>query len=312
VVTRWSASSSAAEAAHPTRSPSSSDTPHLAEDAAPGEPLHERSYDLRGFGVHGVEVAQLVNTSRATTIRASIERGSSEEDRARLHFRHASLDVRASRSVHAEIERVLADAWARPVLRFYDVKDAVRINLVPSHYSPPSVLPATDVDQLIECIRATVEPRSWDTVEGADIQSKNLVLVVTATPRVHRGIKRYLGVPESSRNFDVEINTFRGIGEAGFKVFATVLLLGSEAFEAGDHDRTVHFMQKAHRLAPTWDAGMDFVRFVAASRQLCEFLRNDSKWRVLLVRLERGTLTDPDIRGMEGAIETKDADAGRW
>ena len=116
----------------------------------------------------------------------------------------------AARSVHAEIERLLVDACARPVLRFYDVKDLVakiraapeqEIELGPSSYRPPTVEPAIEVDQLIECIRATVEPRSWDTVEDAlatawptsFIQSKNNVLVVLTTPEVHGRIARYLG-----------------------------------------------------------------------------------------------------------------------
>ncbi|MHC4547210.1 MAG: hypothetical protein ACYTEZ_00400 [Planctomycetota bacterium] len=99
------------------------------------------------------------------------------------------------------------EAVDKPVLQFYDVKDLVakisdfpgqEINLVPSKYQPPEeeeeLEPVSpfEVDALIEVIKTTVEPESWDTIEGADIQPKNNVLVVTTTPEIHQKIGRFL------------------------------------------------------------------------------------------------------------------------
>ncbi|MHC4934232.1 MAG: tetratricopeptide repeat protein, partial [Planctomycetota bacterium] len=100
------------------------------------------------------------------------------------------------------------EALDKPVLQFYDVKDLVakisdfpgqEINLVPSKYQPPEVddeeLEPTspfEVDSLIEVIRQTIEPESWDTIEGANIEPKNNVLVVTTTPEIHQKIGSFL------------------------------------------------------------------------------------------------------------------------
>ncbi|MEE8104237.1 MAG: hypothetical protein V3T86_01735 [Planctomycetota bacterium] len=95
------------------------------------------------------------------------------------------------------------EALAKPVLRFYDVKDLVakiqdfpgqEINLVPSKYQPPEEeepeepVSPFEVDQLIEVIQLTVDPPSWDTIEGASIEPKNNVLVIRTTPEVHAKI----------------------------------------------------------------------------------------------------------------------------
>ncbi|MHC4340196.1 MAG: hypothetical protein ACYSX0_08295 [Planctomycetota bacterium] len=100
------------------------------------------------------------------------------------------------------------EALDKPVLQFYDVKDLVakisdfpgqEINLVPSKYQPPDMddeeLEPTspfEVDSLIEVIRQTIEPESWDTIEGANIEPKNNVLVVTTTPEIHQKIGSFL------------------------------------------------------------------------------------------------------------------------
>jgi len=99
------------------------------------------------------------------------------------------------------------EAVDKPVLQFYDVKDLVakisdfpgqEINLVPSKYQPPEEMEELEptspfeVDALIEVIKQTVEPESWDTIEGADIQPKNNVLVVRTTQEVHGKIGRFL------------------------------------------------------------------------------------------------------------------------
>jgi type II secretory pathway component GspD/PulD (secretin) len=99
------------------------------------------------------------------------------------------------------------EAIDQPVLQFYDVKDLVakiqdfpgsEINLVPSKYQPPEAGEAAEpkspfeVEQLIEVIKQTIEPQSWETVPGANVEPKNNVLVITQTPEVHRKIGQFL------------------------------------------------------------------------------------------------------------------------
>jgi type II secretory pathway component GspD/PulD (secretin) len=100
------------------------------------------------------------------------------------------------------------EALDKAVLQFYDVKDLVakisdfpgqEINLVPSKYQPPEpmdedVEPTSpfEVDSLMDVIRLTIEPDSWDTVETANIEPKNNVLVITTTPEIHRKIGQFL------------------------------------------------------------------------------------------------------------------------
>ncbi len=100
------------------------------------------------------------------------------------------------------------EAIDKPILQFYDVKDLVakisdfpgqEINLVPSKYQPPDTGDADvdpvspfEVDQLQEVIKQTIDQESWDTVEGAEIQVKNNVLVITQTPETHQRIAQFL------------------------------------------------------------------------------------------------------------------------
>jgi len=100
------------------------------------------------------------------------------------------------------------EALDKPVLQFYDVKDLVakitdfpgqEINLVPSKYQPPEPTDldaepgsAFEVDTLMDVIRTTIAPDSWDTIDGANIEPKNNVLVVTTTPEIHRQIGSFL------------------------------------------------------------------------------------------------------------------------
>jgi len=99
------------------------------------------------------------------------------------------------------------EALDQPILEFYDVKDLVakisdfpgqEINLVPSKYQPPEPpelqepLPAFEIDALIEVIRQTIQPESWDTIEGAMIEPKNNVLVVVTTPEIHQRVGAFL------------------------------------------------------------------------------------------------------------------------
>ncbi len=48
------------------------------------------------------------------------------------------------------------------------------------------------VDVIVELIRLTVYPTSWDSFEGVDIQPKRTSLFVNTLPTVHAGIKRLL------------------------------------------------------------------------------------------------------------------------
>ncbi len=85
------------------------------------------------------------------------------------------------------------------VLQFYDVKDLVRPvynylghdgpNLEPPPEDPNDT--RLEIDDLIEVIRATVEPTSWG-VDGSDIQPKNGVLVVRATESTHQRLRAYV------------------------------------------------------------------------------------------------------------------------
>jgi len=92
-------------------------------------------------------------------------------------------------------------------LRFYDVKDLVSpIRDYPGGGGPGSAAagagetapadPEADarpyVHDLIEDLRAVVEPALWKSVDGAEIQTKNNVLVVTATDAIHGRIAVFL------------------------------------------------------------------------------------------------------------------------
>ncbi|MHC4849015.1 MAG: type II secretion system protein GspD [Planctomycetota bacterium] len=100
------------------------------------------------------------------------------------------------------------EAADKAVLQFYDVKDLVakisdypgqEINLVPSKYQPPEEEEAAEpqspfeIDSLIDVIKQTIDPTSWETIENADIQVKTGVLVVNTSPDVHRAIGKFLG-----------------------------------------------------------------------------------------------------------------------
>jgi Flp pilus assembly secretin CpaC/tetratricopeptide (TPR) repeat protein len=100
------------------------------------------------------------------------------------------------------------EAADKAVLQFYDVKDLVakisdypgqEINLVPSKYQPPEEAEEAEpqspfeIDSLIDVIKQTIQPESWETIENADIQVKTGVLVVNTSPEVHRAIGKFLG-----------------------------------------------------------------------------------------------------------------------
>jgi len=126
-----------------------------------------------------------------------------EADTLRKQIRELSdrLKQRADLKAPQDVEQ-------RAVQRFYDVGGLVqRIRdaapypvcvLRPSKYSEPEgfeepeACAPFEIDMLIDLARQLVEPESWDTVENADIQVKQSLLVVTQIPRVHRKLEALL------------------------------------------------------------------------------------------------------------------------
>ncbi|MEM8884571.1 MAG: hypothetical protein AAGD14_10910 [Planctomycetota bacterium] len=95
----------------------------------------------------------------------------------------------------------------RVVRRTYDVRDLVRprrerrerlFELLPSNYQPPEEaefpedLSSIDLDSLIDMIRTTIEPASWETVENADIQVRAGHLMIHTIPRVQGKVEAFL------------------------------------------------------------------------------------------------------------------------
>jgi len=103
--------------------------------------------------------------------------------------------------------RARVEGRQRVSMRMYDVSDLTApitdstldySNLIPSRYQRPEsgadMEPRSpyQVDWLIELIRTTVEPETWDTIESADIMAKNGWLFVNTIPRVHERIVKSL------------------------------------------------------------------------------------------------------------------------
>ena len=92
------------------------------------------------------------------------------------------------------------------ITRAYDVADLsgknldqrmAMANLLPSNYAPSErdveePRSPFQVDMLIELIRSTIEPDTWDELEGASIEPKNNRLFVTTAGRVHARIARLI------------------------------------------------------------------------------------------------------------------------
>jgi hypothetical protein len=115
---------------------------------------------------------------------------------------------RLTRMLTERSERLRAE-WPETAVdqRFYEVGDFLspvvdsrlrETNLIPSKFQTPERdedqfwRGSQSVDWLIEVIRQTVEPESWDTIEGADIQPRGPRLIITTSARVHRGIEELL------------------------------------------------------------------------------------------------------------------------
>ncbi|MFB3065670.1 MAG: hypothetical protein ACE10D_04055, partial [Planctomycetota bacterium] len=97
----------------------------------------------------------------------------------------------------------ISEATEDLILQFFDVKDLVarisdfpgeEINLFPSKYTPPEPdegdepEPPFNADQLIELVRNTIEPESWDAIEGVAIEAKNNILVIKTTREIQRKV----------------------------------------------------------------------------------------------------------------------------
>ena len=93
------------------------------------------------------------------------------------------------------------------IRRFYDVSNLTTLvadqllepsNLGVSMYNAPEPRELAEssspfeIDSLIDLIRMTIEPETWDAIEGASIEPKNSQLIVTNIPRVQQGIKAML------------------------------------------------------------------------------------------------------------------------
>ena len=114
--------------------------------------------------------------------------------------------ARLTALLEAHAQRARPDAAKVPVVRIYDVSDLCApvqdevmepTNVFPSRSKAseievPEPRRPYDVDQLIDLMRYTVEPSSWDMLEGADIQPKNNRLFITTLPRVHDKVARLL------------------------------------------------------------------------------------------------------------------------
>ena len=115
------------------------------------------------------------------------------------------------------------DVAGRPVLRIYEMGDLVlparnalpevRSDLIPSKFKHGEPREETEpcapfeVDFFIDIMRQVIEPETWDSVEGADIQVKNNRLFINNLPRVHKKITPFLAAMRraADRNLRVEI-----------------------------------------------------------------------------------------------------------
>ena len=119
-------------------------------------------------------------------------------------------DLKARIRALSEALKQRADARApdgRPVLQFHELGDLVMrlpessvdsVNLLQSRYQPPEAdmwlepHSAFDFDYLMEIIRTTIEPATWEEIEGAEIKPLMNRLLITQIPRVQRKIAALL------------------------------------------------------------------------------------------------------------------------
>lgn len=174
-------------------------------------------------------------------------------------------------SCQAEVERAVLD--------FYDVKDLCAPLPCDANVSSDAAPdPRPDAEDLIETIRATVEPASWARIEGADIQSKNNVLVVRTTPAVHAALARFLlDVRRGSQPPEgpAEVGTLmvENHGDLPILICAGTLLSGGKQNRQVGQD----FLVKPRSTVPVdafcvepgrWEAGEDFTVEIAQAASI--------------------------------------------
>lgn len=127
--------------------------------------------------------------------------GQDDDDAA---LREKIEQVTAELEKRAEARK--APVAQRVVLETYDVADLcspvrdevmAATNLRPSRYEPPDAeeegeARPYEIDMIIELVRQTVAPSTWDTIEGADMMPKGSRLLVATIPDVHARIAALL------------------------------------------------------------------------------------------------------------------------
>ena len=138
--------------------------------------------------------------SLALGLGALTVRGQGTDDEADLRRRIRALSDELQQ--RADRPRAGNKPDARAEVRMHDVGDLIMrrpesaggmVDLLPSKFAIPKVdanEPSSflEIDSLIEIVKQTIEPESWETVENADIQYVRNALVVTNVPRVHKKI----------------------------------------------------------------------------------------------------------------------------
>ncbi|MEM8884573.1 MAG: hypothetical protein AAGD14_10920 [Planctomycetota bacterium] len=135
------------------------------------------------------------------TVTVSGQEGEAEKLRERIRALTELLEQRADAEVDPAREA------KKPRLRVYDVADLCKVTygaqpeavyLVPSKFTPPEqsepawTVRGFEIDALIDMVRSTIEPASWETIEGAEIQVKTGRLFIYTIDRVHKKIERFL------------------------------------------------------------------------------------------------------------------------
>ena len=129
--------------------------------------------------------------------------GAGEENDLKRRIRALSEELKQ----RADARAPKPGAVGRPVLRFHEIGDLVMahwasagdsVNLLPSNYKAPEQPELAEPhvpfpeDVLIELIRQTIEPATWEEIEGVDIQASLNRLIVKQIPRVQRKIDALL------------------------------------------------------------------------------------------------------------------------
>ncbi|MHC4953865.1 MAG: hypothetical protein ACYTGZ_08240 [Planctomycetota bacterium] len=120
-------------------------------------------------------------------------------------------------------------AVLRPVSRIYEIGDLLMytsdrvgeaVDLMPSKFKAteqPEHEPRSPfaIDWMIDAIRQVIEPESWETIEGADIQPRSGRLFVHTIPRVHTKVAALLGTLRGIADRQLRVEFFAVPMEAG-------------------------------------------------------------------------------------------------